>query len=91
MARLRVEKLQEAIKQELSKILLQDIKDPRIKFVTVTGVELTDDISLAKVYVSLYGTEKDQEEAWQGLNKAVPLATCVRKLPKESGCVLHRH
>ena len=59
MARLRVEKLQEAIKQELSKILLQDIKDPRIKFVTVTGVELTDDISLAKVYVSLYGTEKD--------------------------------
>ena len=71
MARLRVEKLQEAIKQELSKILLQDIKDPRIKFVTVTGVELTDDISLAKVYVSLYGTEKDQEEAWQGLNKAV--------------------
>ena len=70
MARLRVEKLQEAIKQELSKILLQDIKDPRIKFVTVTGVELTD-ISQAKVYVSLYGTEKDQEEAWQGLNKAV--------------------
>ena len=63
MARLRVEKLQEAIKQELSKILLQDIKDPRIKFVTVTGVELTDDISLAKVYVSLYGTEKEQEEA----------------------------
>lgn len=71
MARLRVEKLQEAIKQELSKILLQDIKDPRIKFVTVTGVELTDDISQAKVYVSLYGTEKDQEEAWQRLNKAV--------------------
>ena len=66
MARLRVEKLQEAIKQELSKILLQDIKDPRIKFVTVTGVELTDDISQAKVYVSLYGTEKDQEEAWTG-------------------------
>ena len=77
------------LSKELSKILLQDIKDPRIKFVTVTGVELTDDISQAKVYVSLYGTEKDQEEAWQGLNKAVGI--CVRKLPKESGCVLHRH
>lgn len=71
MARLRVEKLQEAIKQEISKILLHDIKDPRIKFVTVTGVELTDDISQAKVYVSLYGSETQQEEAWQGLNKAV--------------------
>ena len=51
MARLRVEKVQEAIKQELSKMLLMDIKDPRIQFVTITGVELTDDMSIAKVYV----------------------------------------
>lgn len=71
MARLRVEKVQEAIKQELSKMLLMDIKDPRIQFVTITGVELTDDMSIAKVYVSLYGPEKDHEAAWQGLNKAL--------------------
>ena len=45
MARLRVEKVQEAIKQELSKMLLMDIKDPRIQFVTITGVELTDYMS----------------------------------------------
>ena len=57
MARLRVEKVQEAIKQELSKMLLMDIKDPRIQFVTITGVELTDDMSIAKVYVSLYGKD----------------------------------
>lgn len=69
--------------------MLQDIKDPRIKFVTVTGVELTDDISLAKVYVSLYGTEKTRKKHGRGLIK--PWAICVRKLPKESGCVLHRH
>ena len=90
MARLRVEKLQEAIKQELSKILLQDIKDPRIKFVTVTGVELTDDISLAKVYVSLYERKKDQEEAWQGLNKAVGLYAYGNCQKIRAG-VLHRH
>lgn len=71
MARLRVEKVQEAIKQELSKMLLMDIKDPRIQFVTITGVELTDDMSIAKVYVSLYAPEKDHEAAWQGLNKAL--------------------
>lgn len=71
MARLRVEKVQEAIKQELSKMLLTDAKDPRIQFVTVTGVELTDDLSLAKVYISFYGQEKDREAAWQGLNKAL--------------------
>ena len=46
-------------------MLLMDIKDPRIQFVTITGVELTDDMSIAKVYVSLYGLEKDHEAAWQ--------------------------
>ena len=70
MARLRVEKVQEAIQHELSSMLLLDIKDPRIKLVTVTGVNLTDDMSQAKIYVSLYGTPEEQEEAWKALNKA---------------------
>ena len=43
MARLRVEKVQEAIQREISNMLLLDIKDPRIKLVTVTGVDLTDE------------------------------------------------
>ena len=71
MARLRVEKVQEAIQHELSNMLLMDVKDPRIKFVTVTGVELTDDMSYANVFVSMYGTPQQQEEAWKGLNKAL--------------------
>ena len=41
MVRLRVEKVQQAIQQEISNMLLLDVKDPRIKFVTVTGVALT--------------------------------------------------
>lgn len=71
MARLRVEKLQEAIKQEISKIVLNDIKDPRIKFVSITAVELTDDLSFAKIYVSFYGPEAEQKEAWAALKKAL--------------------
>jgi len=71
MARLRVEKVQEAIQRELSNMLLLDVKDPRIKFVSVTGVELTDDMSYATVFVSLYGTPEEQEEAWKGLTKAL--------------------
>ncbi len=70
MTRLRVEKVQEAIQREISNMLLLDIKDPRIKSVTVTGVALTDDMSQAKVYVSLYGTPEEQKEAWQALTKA---------------------
>ncbi|NLY84584.1 MAG: 30S ribosome-binding factor RbfA [Acholeplasmataceae bacterium] len=71
MARLRVEKLQEALKQEISKIVLTEIKDPRIKFVSVTAVELTDDLSQAKIYVSLYGGDDTKKEAWMALKKAL--------------------
>lgn len=71
MARLRVEKVQEAIQHEISNMLLHDVKDPRIQFVTITGVELTDDMSIAKVYVSLYGPEDKHEETWKALNKAL--------------------
>ena len=71
MARLRVEKVQEAIHHEISNMLLFDVKDSRIQFVTITGVELTDDMSIAKVYVSLYGPEDKHEECWKALNKAL--------------------
>lgn len=71
MARLRVEKVQEAIAQELSKMLLQDVKDPRIQCVTVTGVELTDDMSYAKVFISLYGPENTREDTWKALQNAL--------------------
>lgn len=71
MARLRVEKVQEAIQQEISKMLLMDVKDPRIQFITVTGVELTDDMSYAKIYVSLYGPKEKHEETWKALQKSL--------------------
>lgn len=71
MARLRVEKVQEAIQQEISKMLLMDVKDPRIQFVTVTGVELTDGVSYAKIYVSLYGPKDKREETWKALQKSL--------------------
>lgn len=71
MARLRIEKMQNLIKQELSNIVLNEINDPRVKLVTITEVNLTDDLSYAKVFVSFYGTQKEQDEAWIALNKAV--------------------
>ena len=55
MSQLRVEKVQELMKQEISKIILRELKDPRIGFVTVTSVECTGDLREAKVYVSLLG------------------------------------
>ena len=52
MARLRVEKVQEAIKHEISKMLLHDVKDPLIQFVTVTGVELNKALGFMRTEIA---------------------------------------
>ena len=68
---LRVEKLQELIKQEVGKMLLMDIKDSRIGFVTVTGVEMTGDLREAKIYVSIMGNDEQIKNSWDGLKSAL--------------------
>ena len=70
-SQLRIEKLQELIKQEMSKMLLREIKDPRIGFVTVTDVEMTGDLREAKIYVSIMGGEEKVQESLKGLKSAL--------------------
>lgn len=71
MGQLRIEKVQEFIKQEISKIILNEAKDPRIGFVTVTNVEVTKDLRSAKVYVSLFGSDEENKATWQGLTSSL--------------------
>lgn len=68
---LRIEKLQELIKQEMSKMLLKELKDPRIGFVTVTDVEMTGDLREAKIYVSIMGGAEQVKSSLEGLNSAL--------------------
>lgn len=68
---LRIEKLQELIKQEMSQILLKELKDPRIGFVTVTDVEMTGDLREAKIYVSIMGGAEQVKSSLEGLNSAL--------------------
>ena len=49
---------------------LPSLKDPRIGFVTVTGVRTTKDLSLATVYVSVLGSEEEQARTLDGLRSA---------------------
>jgi ribosome-binding factor A len=56
------------MKHEIADILMRKIKDPRIGFVTVTDVEVADDLRNAKVFVSVYGGDK--EETLKGLKSA---------------------
>lgn len=71
MGQLRVEKVQELMKQEVSQIILRELKDPRIGFVTVTSVECTGDLREAKIYVSLMGSEQQVKDCWAGLTSSL--------------------
>lgn len=66
----RANRVAEEIKKEITKMLRDEIKDPRIGFVTVTGVEVTPDIRYAKVFVSVYGDADTQEQSLDALEKA---------------------
>lgn len=55
---IKIERLNRLFMEEISKILMTEIKDEDIKFVTVTGVEITNDLSFAKVYVTVLDPEK---------------------------------
>ena len=55
---------------EISEILLKDLKDPRIGFVTITKVAVSDDLRQAKVYYSVFGGEKEKGDSFQGLESA---------------------
>lgn len=70
MSDVRVRKLQEFIKQEVSQMLMRGLKDPRIGFTTVTDVEVTGDLRQAIVYVSLFGKDQEKKDTLQALKHA---------------------
>ncbi|SMB95564.1 ribosome-binding factor A [Thermanaeromonas toyohensis ToBE] len=67
---IRVERVAEQMKKEIAELLQDEIKDPRIGFVTVTDVELSSDMQHAKVYVSVYGDEEQKKQTLEALARA---------------------
>ena len=65
-------KVEELIKQELSQMILSEVKDPRVGFVTVTGVKMTPDLREGRVYISVMGDEKKAKDSMAGLKSAMP-------------------
>ena len=66
----RANRVAEEIKKEVGDILNRKLKDPRIGFVTVTDVALTNDLQHATIYVSVLGDDDEKEASIKGLNKA---------------------
>ena len=67
----RVERLNQQVHQELSKIIAGDVKDPRLEWVTITHVDLSRDLSHARVYISILGEKEKGQEAMKALKSAV--------------------
>ena len=66
----RTAKIAQAVLEQVSTTILFSLKDPRVKNVTVTHVEVSPDTRTAKVYVSIMGDEKEQSLCLHGLNSA---------------------
>lgn len=66
----RKDKVTEAIREEISLIVHDKLKDPRLGFVTITKVELTPDLRSAKVFFSVLGKEEDYKKTKEALDSA---------------------
>jgi ribosome-binding factor A len=63
-------RVDEAVREVLGEAVNQDLKDPRVGFVTVTEVRTSPDLRQARVFVSVFGTEEEKAATLQGLRSA---------------------
>lgn len=66
----RIARVAEVIREVASETILFEMRDPRVKLVTVTRAEVSGDLQHAKVYVSIMGSERDQKLCMYGLQRA---------------------
>ena len=73
MNKKRTARISSEVKKEISKIIMDDLNDPRLSteaMVSVTDVEVTNDLSYADVYISVLGDNKNKEDVMEALNQA---------------------
>jgi len=66
----RADRVADQIRMEVADILMRKIKDPRVRSVTVTDVELTKDLRIARIFVTTMAQDEDERQVFDGLAKA---------------------
>ncbi len=66
----RPEQVGETVRQVVAEALVSEVRDPRVGFVTVTGVRVTNELSHATIAVSVMGDEEEKTRAIEGLKSA---------------------
>lgn len=67
----RQERVGEAIREEISLIIQNKLKDPRLGFITITRVEMTNDLRIAKVYYSVLGSAEEYKKTEDALESGL--------------------
>ena len=89
----RPERVGELIRQTVGAFLTGDVRDPRIGFVTVTGVEVSPDLTHANVRVSVMGSDEEKAKSLEGLGSAARYlrAQLAHELRLRTSPELHFH
>ncbi|MEE8185422.1 MAG: 30S ribosome-binding factor RbfA [Thermodesulfobacteriota bacterium] len=66
----RSDRVGDLVRKEIATMLLYEIKDPRVGFVTITSVSMSVDLRQAKIYFSMHGSDEDRKAAIEGLQSA---------------------
>lgn len=87
----RLARVSEVVREVASETILFELRDPRVKGVTVTRAEVSGDLQHAKVYVSLMGTTAEQQLCMHGLNHAAGFiqSKLARRLQTRFTPVIH--
>jgi ribosome-binding factor A len=67
---MRIQRVNQLIREEISHLVQRELKDPRLGFVTITEVDAAKDLRTAKVYVSVLGSEADWRASLEALESA---------------------
>jgi ribosome-binding factor A len=69
MGSTRLQKVSRLLKEELSRIIREEMNDPRLGLVSITEVEMTPDLKIAHIYISAYGTPEEQADSMTALTR----------------------
>src|SRR5574340_63064 len=68
----RPERIGEEIRGELRRLLMREVKDPGVGFITLTGVTVTPDLQMARVYYTTIGDDTARQQTRRALERATP-------------------
>ena len=66
----RRERLAEELRSEISTLIRRELRDPRVGFVTLTGASVSPDLTHARIYVTVLGTDAARQQSLRALNRA---------------------